>query len=92
MTEERIKELEAKGFKRWTKGGFDRLYISPKHFVQVEYYRTGNIREAYINEDRISNCEAKRLMEAKVYIDLINGDLVCNNAKLKDLVEELIAR
>lgn len=33
MTETMIKKLEAKGFKRWTKGEHDRLYANVENFA-----------------------------------------------------------
>lgn len=71
MNEERIKELETKGFKRWTKGNYDRLYVNAKDLGLVcEYHNTGNVRRAWFNGEDISNCEARRMKAAKTFIDV----------------------
>ena len=44
-----IKELENKGFNRWTKGDMDRLYfnVEKSEYFEVEYYKSGNVSSAY---------------------------------------------
>jgi hypothetical protein len=73
MTEdEKIAALEAKGFKRWTKYGKDRLYIDTKTLLNIEVIRrnTGSIKEATMDGEEISHGQAGRFMTAKAYIDL----------------------
>lgn len=67
-----IEALEKKGFNRWTKGNMDRLYfnIEKSGYLDVDYYKTGNVRSAYLNGERISNAEAYRLMSVKCFINL----------------------
>ena len=65
MTEQMIAELEAKGFKRWTKGNLDRLYINAAQLGLVcQYYKTGNIRHAEFNGESISNSQGYRYKSA----------------------------
>ena len=62
MTIEKINELENKGFKRWTKGNLDRLYINATQLgLECDYYKTGNVRSAWFNGDHVSNSEACRM-------------------------------
>ncbi len=76
MTDKMIEKLEAKGFKRWTKNGHDRLYANATSFGLVcEYYKTGNVKNAEFNGESISNCCARRLMSAKIYIDIADGKI-----------------
>lgn len=72
MTTKDIEALEKKGFRRWTKGNKDRLYfnIEKSGYMDVDYYKTGNVRSAYLNGERISNAEAYRLMSVKCFINL----------------------
>lgn len=66
-----VEELEDLGFKRWTKGTMDRMYIDAKNLgLEVGYYNTGNVRWAEFEGSSISNAEARRLLGAKTYIDL----------------------
>lgn len=67
----RIHELEALGFKRWQKGNMDRLYINAS-MLGLNYgrYNTGNIKWAEFQGLGISNCEARRMLAAKTYIDV----------------------
>ena len=71
-----IKELENKGFNRWTKGDMDRLYfnVEKSEYFEVEYYKSGNVSSAYLEGERISNAEAYRIMSVKCFIDLKNNN------------------
>lgn len=90
LTEEKIARLEEKGFKRWTKGNMDRLYINATMLgLNCEYYNTGNIRSAWFNGASISNCEARRMKAAKTYIDIKTGTVYGDNNSLKEAAEKL---
>lgn len=67
-----IEALEKKGFNRWTKGDMDRLYFSLEKagFLELNFYKSGNLRSAYLDGKRISNAEACRLLAVKCFIDL----------------------
>lgn len=68
---DRIAELEALGFKRWTKGGHDRMYINATDLgLEVKFRRTGSIEEATFRGEHISNRYAGKYYGAKTYIDL----------------------
>ena len=90
MTAEKIRELEALGFKRWTKGGHDRLYASAKVLgLECWYYKSGNISGAEFCGDEISNSEARRMSDAKTFIDLHNDTVFSDNARLAHRAAEL---
>ena len=79
LSEDRINELINLGFKRWTKGNYDRLYINAfKLGLECTYYGTGNISSAEFCGEHISNSEARRLRDAKTYID-VKTELVHSN-------------
>ena len=91
MTEERISELVAMGFKRWTKGAFDRLYINPESLgLECTYYKTGNVRGATFCGMSISNSEARRMKYAKTYIDIKTGTVYSDHQDLKEAAEKLM--
>ncbi|XJZ60229.1 hypothetical protein ACIA4Q_02450 [Lactobacillus delbrueckii subsp. bulgaricus] len=71
-----IEALEKKGFNRWTKGEMDRLYFNLEKAgaLELDYYKSGNLRSAYLDGERISNAEACRLLAVKCFIDLKNGN------------------
>lgn len=71
-----IEALEKKGFNRWTKGNMDRLYfnIEKSGDLELDYYKSGNLRSADLDGERISNAEACRLLAVKCFIDLKNGN------------------
>lgn len=71
-----IEALEKKGFNRWTKGNMDRLYfnIEKSGDLELDYYKSGNLRSADLDGKRISNAEACRLLAVKCFIDLKNGN------------------
>lgn len=92
LTEMVIKQLEEKGFKRWTKGNFDRLYINTKELgLECEYYNTGNIRYAHLNGEKVSNTQARKMKDAKTYIDIKTGKLYGSHDELKELAEAIYA-
>lgn len=89
-----IEALESKGFNRWTKGNFDRLYFSLEKSgdLDLDYYKSGNLRAADLDGERISNAEACRLLSVKCFIDLKNGNkLVVQYGRedAQDVVREL---
>ena len=90
-TNEKVEALEKLGAKRWTKGSYDRLYIGAKVLgLDCDYYKTGNVKDAAFRGDSISNCEARRLMYAKTYIDVKTGELHSDSDKLRDAATELL--
>ena len=87
---DRIEELEAMGFKRWTKNGMDRLYVDARRIgLEVDYYKTGNVSGATFNNCSISNSEARRMLSSKTYIDLIKRQIVSDNYTLAVKVAEI---
>lgn len=90
MTEERINELIAKGFKRWSKGNYDRLYINARNLgLKLRFYNTGNIAEATFNGEEISNRSGGRLASAKTYIDIKTGEVYSDDQRLADAAKLL---
>lgn len=76
MTAEMIQMHENAGFKRWTKGSFDRLYIDAATLgLCVDMYKTGNISSATFKGKKISNSLAKEILASKVFVDVTSGKL-----------------
>lgn len=96
LNEKQIEKLEAKGFKRWTKGSYDRLYINPEDYgVEYDYYKTGNISSVKLNGERVSNADGRRLKASKVYIDVETGELhvktdSCWGDEIREAVEAIM--
>ena len=85
-----IKKLEKLGFKRWQKGGFDRLYIDASRLGLVcDYYKTGNICRAEFNGERISNSEGYRMKAAKTYIDVDTWTVHSTRRDLEEAAKKL---
>lgn len=80
MTEQKINELSEK-YSRWTKTGYngrkyDRIYFNAEDLgLEVRKYKTGNVAEAYVNGEKISNSEARRILNSKAYYDIVEGKL-----------------
>lgn len=92
MEDAMIKKLEEKGFKRWEKAGYDRLYINLS-VLGLDYgkYKTGNISWATFKGKEISNSQCRRYLATKVYIDLLQGDRVhAEYVALAEAVQELL--
>ena len=87
---DRIEELEAMGFKRWTKGGMDRLYINASALgLNCSYYKTGNVSNAWFDGYEISNCEARRMKASKTYIDIKTEEVYSDNTTLAEKAAEI---
>jgi len=91
MTQEIIKTLEGKGFKRWTKGNLDRMYINAAQLGLVcTYYKTGNISSATFCGDSISNCRARGLKASKTFLDLNSDTIYSDDPLLAHAAADLI--
>ena len=97
MKQAMIEKLEAKGFKRWTKGTMDRFYINADKFgLDVEYYKTGNVSYAALNGERISNSEGRAILGGKYYVDIATGEVnvkICgyHGDEVRELIEKIVA-
>ena len=90
ITEEKIAELESKGFKRWTKGGLDRLYVNAAQLGLVcNYYNSGNVHSAEFRGMSVSNSQARRFKAAKTYIDVNTGKVVSDFDELAAAAREI---
>ena len=73
---EALQDLKQYG-KIWIGGSHKRLYLNAKALgLKLDYYHTGNISRAWVNGDDISNCEARRILGAGAYIDLVSGEFI----------------
>ena len=73
---EALQDLKAYG-KVWVGGKHKRLYLNAKALgLKCDYYHTGNISRAWVNGEDISNCEARRILGAGAYIDLVSGEVI----------------
>lgn len=74
-----IEKLETLGLTHWIKGDNDRIYINnPHHFklifgLELDFYKTGNIRSAYLNGEKISNSKAEKCFYGRPYYDCKAG-------------------
>lgn len=75
------------GANHWVKGDFDRYYIDVKDLVEYDFYKTGNVRYAAINGEKISNTEGTSLLCTKIYVE--NGKLVSGS---EDLIKLAMAK
>lgn len=72
-----IAELKKDGWKRWTKGDYDRLYFNLSHtdHMEVTYHTSGWVASATLDGEEISNSQASRIMGVKCWIDVETGKL-----------------
>lgn len=74
--------LTAIGCTVWEKYGRKRIYINSDDQIEkvfgltVSRYNTGNICSAFLNGEKISNCQARRLLAIQPYYDCIAGKFV----------------
>lgn len=91
LTEAQIKELEAKGFVRWTKGDYDRLYVD----MRTMGFDYGARR---FGESSLTAKEAQQLKDSKAWVDIKTGEICCKTSGphisadyIKQAVEKYIA-
>ena len=94
---EALQDLKAYG-KVWVGGKHKRLYLNAKDLgLKCDYYHSGNISRAWVNGEDISNCEARRILGAGAYIDLVSGEFIDDRRhtfrdNFGDKINALIAR
>ena len=94
---EALQDLKAYG-KVWVGGKHKRLYLNAKALgLKCDYYHSGNISHAWVNGEDISNCEARRILGAGAYIDLVSGGFIDDRRhtfrdNFGDKINALIAR
>lgn len=83
-----------KGFARWTKGNMDRLYfnIAENGALDIDRYKSGNVRRAYLNGEKISNSRANRILATRAYLDLKTGETIVANGDEHDLVADIFEK
>lgn len=92
-----VEDLIDMGAKRWQKAGYDRLYLNNAGIklagLEVSRYNTGNISNATLKGEKISNSAAGRIIGSlnKAYINLSTGKLVYTNNFDRDEIEEVMA-
>ena len=73
---EALQDLKQYG-KIWIGGSHKRLYLNAKALgLKCDCYHSGNISRAWVNGEDISNCEARRILGAGAYIDLVSGEVI----------------
>lgn len=74
-----IKKLEALGLTHWIKGGSDRIYVNDHRYfkdifgLELDFYRSGNIKSAYLHGEKLSNSKAQNCFCGRPYYDCKAG-------------------
>lgn len=90
LNEKQIAALEEKGFRRWTKGSMDRLYINAETLgLEIERFKTGNVCSAYYRGEKVSNKRGSEMAAAKTYIDIETGELHATNWTIEQDAQQL---
>ena len=91
LSEKQIEALEKKGFRRWTKGDYDRLYINVIKLPGVY----GSSSELEIDGDKLSRTKSWKVSNAKIWIDVataeIHADAAYHEDFLKSAAEKLLS-
>lgn len=92
LTKRQIKAYETNGFKRWTRGELDRLYINCTEYgCKFSHHKTGSIRSASFCGNPISNAEGYRFKATKVFVDVRTGELhITTNTSFEDEIRETV--
>lgn len=77
-TMELITRLVEAGGKEWIGGTNHRVYFKPQNILglDVEYYKSGSLRNVTLNGERISNSKAGRIINAKLYVNVTTGEVI----------------
>lgn len=90
-TEKLITALEERGFKRWTKGDKDRMYIDAERLgLKVQKYGSGAVKRAEWDGEKISNHEGTAMLHAKTYLDLTDMSVHSDDSDLFAAAEAII--
>lgn len=82
------------GWTHWTKDGKDRLYfnIADNGALDIYRYKSGNVRSAYLDGEKISNSRANRILATRAYLDLKTGETVIVSGDEHDLVADVFEK
>lgn len=90
-TEKLITALEERGFKRWTKGDKDRMYVDAEKLgLKVQKYGSGAVKRAEWQGEKISNREGASMLHAKTYLDLTDMSVHSGDSDLLAAAEAII--
>jgi hypothetical protein len=83
LSEKQIEALEKKGFRRWTKGDYDRLYINVIKLPGVY----GSSSELEIDGDKLSRTKSWKVSNAKIWIDVATAEVHAEAAYHEDFLK-----
>lgn len=76
LRDDEIGRLEDTGFRRWTKGDMDRLYIDATALgLDCQYKRDHEPCLGTWQDREVSNADCRRIYYSKVWIDVEDGSL-----------------
>ena len=93
LSNAQIYALEAVGFKRWTKGNHDRLYINARDIpdIHIEYHKYANRPPRVSCDNETYGCgKSACIIYSKTYIDVKTGELTSDNTLMTTKAEELM--
>ena len=83
LSEKQIEALEKKGFRRWTKGDYDRLYINVIKLPGVY----GSSSELEIDGDKLSRTKSWKVSNAKIWVDVVTAEVHADAAYHEDFLK-----
>lgn len=87
-----VDALVEKGGNYWEKGSYKRVYFDLEAIgLHTERYGTGNISNAELNGEKISNAKAGKLGAYKAYYDVTTGECVVSSKYAVSGVSSLVA-
>lgn len=92
MAKVNVEKLEKKGWSRWTKAGYDRLYFNfdKSEYADIDRYNSGHFCSVLIEGEKVSNSFARKMMTVKCFIDLKTGEMHISG--WDDFAEEAVKR
>lgn len=97
MSENIVEKFIGMGADRWTKYGKDRLYFNTREFLNniglcFEEYNSGNISNATLNGEKISNSKCRKLIGYfnNMWYNIIDGKLEYKKMYVSDEALDII--
>ena len=101
MNEKLVEALLANGAREWKKDVHHRIYITGTDIarnalkIEADHYKSGSVRSARMDGEKISNSEYGRLMTACYYYDVVDdqfyGDARTKTEQVSQAIREYCA-
>lgn len=92
----KIAKLVAIGGREWENYGKHRVYFNSDAIcslchLDIDHYKSGNISNAYLDGEHISNARAGRIISTTTYFDVVSGSFFSNGSESELILNAISA-